>query len=170
MYSIYRVKRWNRCSQNIVKNVGNIVPIFFLNIVSERPHKTLSNAYMQSFLRFLLPEKISGHSVSKNYHRNKMKHILTTRAQVVALKNAGHSQRDTARVIGKPLSFVERWWNRNDLLDRHAGGNPVKITRSLINEVHRRIQKKTRFSSRLVARDMSISQTTHTVHNLLIGE
>lgn len=89
-----------------------------------------------------------------------MKHILTTRAQVVALKNAGHSQRDTARIIGKPHSFVKRWWNRNDLLDRHAGGNPVKITRSLINEVHRRIQKKTRFSSRLVARDMNISQTT----------
>jgi hypothetical protein len=89
-----------------------------------------------------------------------MKHILTTRAQVVALKKAGHTQRDTARVIGKPLSFVERWWNRDDLLDRHEGGKPLKITRSLINEVHRRIQKKTRFSSRLVARDMNISQTT----------
>ena len=89
-----------------------------------------------------------------------MKHILTTRAQVVALKNAGHSQRDTARVLKKPISFVERWWNRNNLLDLHAGGKPIKITRSLINQIHRRIQKKARFSSRLVAKDMNISQTT----------
>ena len=89
-----------------------------------------------------------------------MKHDLTTRAQVVALKNAGHSQREAARVIGKPLSFVERWWNRDNLLDHHAGGKTVKITRSLINEVQRRIKKKTRTSSRLVARQMNISQPT----------
>ena len=63
-----------------------------------------------------------------------MKHDLTTRAQVVALKNVGHSQHEAAGVIGKPLSFVKRWWNRNDLLDHHAGGKPVKITRSLISE------------------------------------
>ena len=89
-----------------------------------------------------------------------MKHDLTTRAQVVALKNAGHSQHEAAGVIGKPLSFVKRWWNRNDLLDHHAGGKPVKITRSLISEVRRRIKKKTRTSSRLVARQMGISHTT----------
>jgi len=89
-----------------------------------------------------------------------MKHVHTTRAQVVALKNAGHSQHEAAGVIGNPLSFVKRWWNRNDLLDHHAGGKPVKITRSLISEVRRRIKKKTRTSSRLVARQMNISHTT----------
>ena len=39
--------------------------------------------------------------------KNKMKLDITTRAQVVALKNAGHSQREAAGIIGKPLSFVE---------------------------------------------------------------
>ncbi len=43
--------------------------------------------------------------VEKSSQKNKMKY---TRAQVVALKNAGRSQREAAGVIGKPLSCVER--------------------------------------------------------------
>ena len=89
-----------------------------------------------------------------------MKHALTIQTQVFALKNAGHSQHEAAGVIGKPFSFVKRWWNRNNLLDHHAVGKPVKITRSLISEIRRRINKKTRTSSRLVARQMNISHTT----------
>ncbi len=86
-----------------------------------------------------------------------MKHDLTTRAQFVTLKNAGHSQHEAAGVIRKLLSFVERLWNRNDIL--HTSGKPVKITRSLISEVRRRI-KKTKTSSWLVARQINISHTT----------
>jgi len=114
----------------------NIADNFFEHVLRKSTQKAFECTYVVIFQifgsrNFFVPLALIF------FHKNKMKHIC---AQVVALKNAGHSQRDTARIIGKPHSFVKRWWNRNDLLDRHAGGNPVKITRSLINEVHRRIK------------------------------
>ena len=121
--------------------------------------RAIKLACLRFFENFWTCEKFR-EKASKNLLKNKMKHDLTTRAQVVALKNAGHSQHEAAGVIGKSLSFVKRWWSRNDLLDHHAGGKPVKITRSLISEVRRRIKNKTRTSSRLVARQMNISHTT----------
>jgi transposase len=52
-----------------------------------------------------------------------MKHDLSPRAQVVALKQGGHSQRQAASINGKPLSSIERWWKtvQIDTLDyQHA--------------------------------------------------
>ena len=89
-----------------------------------------------------------------------MKHDLSPRAQVAALKLAGHSQRQTADVIRKPLSFVKRWWNRDELLDRHAGGKPLKLTRSLITGISKRLKNKQRTSTRLIARAMGVAQST----------
>ena len=89
-----------------------------------------------------------------------MKHDLSPRAQVAALKLAGYSQRQTADVIRKPLSFVQRWWNRDELLDRHAGGKPLKLTRSLITGISKRLKNKQRTSTRLIARAMGVAQST----------
>jgi hypothetical protein len=88
-----------------------------------------------------------------------MKHDLSPRAQVVALKQGGHSQRQAASIIGKPLSFVERWWNADGILDRHGGGKPFKLTRSTINTIKKRLKKKTRTSTRQLAQAMGMSQT-----------
>ena len=74
--------------------------------------KPIQRAIKLAYLRFIL--KIFGlvknleRKRRKIFSKNKMKHDLTIRAQVVALKNAGHSQHEAAGVIGKPLSFVKR--------------------------------------------------------------
>ena len=89
-----------------------------------------------------------------------VKHDLCPRAQVVALKRACHSIRETARIIGKPDSFVKRWWNREDLLDQYAGGRPRKVTRSLISAVKQKLGRKTRKSYRIIAAEMDVSIST----------
>ena len=89
-----------------------------------------------------------------------MKHDLCPRAQVAALKQGGHSVRDAARIIHKPKSFVERWWNRATVVDRHGGGKLRRVTRSLIDKVKKQMELKQHTSTRSVARAMNLSQTS----------
>lgn len=89
-----------------------------------------------------------------------MKHDLCPRSQVFALQKAGHTQVETSRIIGKPRSFVERWWRREELGDRHAGGRRVKVTRALISAIKNKMLRKSRHSTRIVAREMNIAQST----------
>ena len=87
-----------------------------------------------------------------------MKHDLCPRSQVAALHRAGHSVREVADIIQKDKSFVERWWNRTDIISRHGGGKPRVLTRALIDKVRKRLTSKERTSTRIVARAMKISQ------------
>ncbi len=88
------------------------------------------------------------------------KHDLCPRAQVVALTLGGHTQEQTASIIGKSRSFVQRWWARDDLLDHHLGGKPLKLTRSTITIIKKRLKQKTRTSTRQLARAMDMTHST----------
>lgn len=88
-----------------------------------------------------------------------MKHDLCPRSQVAALHRAGHSVREVADIVQKDKSFVERWWNRTDIVSRHGGGKPRVLTRALIDKVRKKLTSKERTSTRIVARAMKISQT-----------
>ena len=89
-----------------------------------------------------------------------MKHHLSPRAQVVALKRAAVSVRKAATIIGKSPSFVQRWWGRDELLDHHAGGKPLKLTRSTITAINKRLKNKFRTSTRAIGRVMGLAQST----------
>ena len=89
-----------------------------------------------------------------------MKHDLSPRAQVAALKAAGNTQRLSASIIGKPLSFVKRWWHREDLLDHYGGGKRLVVTRQLIERIKNRAYLKNHQSTRVIARAMHVSHST----------
>jgi len=107
-----------------------------------------------------MPEKFIRHVSVIGAQKIMGKHDLSPRAQVVALKLGGHTQEQTASIIGKPRSFVQRWWARDDLLDHHLGGKPLKLTRSTITIIKKRLKQKTRTSTRQVAQAMDMTQST----------
>ena len=115
-----------------------------------------------------MPEKVNVIPAVVGASKFMGKHGLSPRAQVVALRQGGHTQEQTASIIGKPRSFVQRWWARDDLLDHHAGGKPFKLTRSTITIIKKRLKKKTRTSTRQLARAMGMAQST-VVHGAKLG-
>ena len=86
-----------------------------------------------------------------------MKHDILPRMRVQILRDLHYSQSIVAKMLQKPRSFVERWWTRSDLSDSKI---PRKITRSVAAQIVKRISFKKQTSTRVVARQMKLSQST----------
>ena len=91
-----------------------------------------------------------------------MKHDLSLRMRVQILSELNTKPVDISNYVGKPLSFVQRWIHR-DTIERVSGsGRPLKTTRSVLAQIKNRMVMKKRRSTRLIARQMHLSQSTIT--------
>jgi transposase len=89
-----------------------------------------------------------------------MKHDISPRVQVQLLMGLAYSVRASARIVGKSTNFVERWRARSEIKRHQGSGFPVKLTRTVLNQIKNRTCMKKRVSSRLIARQMGLSQTS----------
>ena len=80
---------------------------------------------------------------------------ISLRHEVNVLKRAGWVKAKVISHLHVHHSIVDRWWDRDDILDKPRSGRPIKYTRHLVNRiVHRLIKKGSRSSTRIVAKDL----------------
>lgn len=91
------------------------------------------------------------------------------RAQVVALRIAGHSYTDITRITGKPKSFIQRWVQRKvttgGLKRKKVSGRPKKLTSDVLGLMKRSLKAKATGSQRrtqrkLQSQGIKLSQST----------
>ena len=63
------------------------------------------------------------------------KGAILVRHQVQVLKDAGWKIADVVRKVGKSRSFVNKWWNREELEDASRSGRPPRFTRAMKKKV-----------------------------------
>ena len=83
---------------------------------------------------------------------------ISLRASVHVLRDLSYSQHQVALKIGKPISFVKRWWSRPGLLNNPRSHCPTKITRSLEHKIIHRMRMKSRRSIRVMARTVGVNR------------
>ncbi len=84
------------------------------------------------------------------------KHVL--RAQIQILAKEGQSTGLVAQKLRCSEWIVRRWRFRDDVGDAHRSGRPIKLTKSMIDKISRKLQSKKKLSQRAVAKQAGLSQ------------
>ena len=82
------------------------------------------------------------------------------RVKVQTLKSMKYSQSEVAKKLGLHISFVKRWWNRQNVADDTRMGHPPKLTRSFLLKLFKKTEMKRRRSNRIIAKEMGCSTAT----------
>lgn len=89
-----------------------------------------------------------------------MKSSFSKRGSVGVLKRLNYSQAEVAKTLRVTKGFVKYWWNRSNMEDKSKSGRRRKTTKSVSNQIVKRLKMNLRQSTRKIGRELHLSHTT----------